>query len=366
MKVKSMMILLAAVIMLLALGQAKAGPQLQGTAAPTVEATVAATAAATADPLGGATTFAKADKATTVTMMLDWTPNTNHLGIYVAQALGYYQAANLTVEVQPYGGTGPAAEQLVASGKAQFGVSYEEQATYSREDNVPIVSVAAILQHNTSGFASLHDKHPLKTPADLAGLRYGAFGSQVEKPFLTILTQCAGANADTIQFIDVGSAEPFPLMEKDRIDFVWLFYAWDGIRAKQQGLNVDFLMLKDYTKCVPDYYTPLLITNEDMIKNQPNVVKAFVQATARGYAYAIQHPDEAADILIKAVPDLDAKLVKESAEWLAAEFQAEAPRWGEQKAEIWQGFSDFLVKNGALKTPIDVKAAFTNDFLPGQ
>ncbi len=360
-------VIILTIIVVLVSTSGQATDAQQATAAATVSSTAAATMAATAaaDPLGGATTFAKADNPTKVTLMLDWTPNTNHLGVYVAQAKSFYQDANLTVDIQQPGDV--QVEQIVGTGKAQFGISYEEQATYSRAANVPVVSVAAIIQHNTSGFAALHDKHPLKTPADLAGLRYGAFGSPIEKPMLDILMKCTSSKgADSIQFIDIGFTEPLPLMDKDRIDFVWLFYAWDGIRANEQGYKLDFLMLWDYKQCVPDYYTPLLITNEDMIKNQPDVVKAFVQATARGYAFAIQHPDDAADLLLKAAPDLDAKLVKESAEWLAPQYQADAPRWGEQRADVWQGFSDFLLKNGALKSAIDVKAAFSDDFLPGQ
>ncbi len=222
--------------------------------------TALSTQAATADPLGGATTFAKANSLTDLTLMLDYTPNTNHLGIYVAQALGYYKDANLNVDIQQPGDI--SVEQIVGTGKAQFGVSFQDQTTFSRvNDKLPIVSVAAIVQHDTSAFAALHDKHPLKTPADLAGLRYGSFDSPIEKPTLTILTQCFKATVNNIPFIPIGQDEPFPLMEKDRIDFVWLFYAWDGIRAKQQGLNVDFLMLKDYPQCVPDYYTPVLIAN---------------------------------------------------------------------------------------------------------
>src|SRR5258708_8827906 len=102
-----------------------------------------------------------------------------------------------------------------------------------------------------------------------------------------------------------------------------------------------------------------------MIKNQPVVVRAFVQATAAGYACAIAHPDESAEMLIKADTDLDANLVTQSARWLASQYQADAPRWGQQTAEVWQRFADFLVKNGALKSAIDVKGAFSNDFLPG-
>ncbi len=344
----------AIVVMMIALSSA---PATQ-VAASTAQATASATQAATQSPP------ATASVPTNVNIILDYTPNTNHNGIYVAQAKGFYKDANLNVTIQQNDGS-VQAEQVVATGKAEFGVSYQEQATYSRADGVPIVSIAAIIQHNTSGFAAMHDKHPLKTPADLAGLRYGAFGSEVEKPMLDILTKCAGASADKIEFVNIGFTDPLPLMEKDRIDFVWLFYAWDGLRAKQQNTPLDFIMLHDYVKCVPDYYTPLLITNEDMIKKQPDVVRAFTQATARGYVYSIQHPDEASDILLKTAPELDPKLVKESSQWLADQFQADAPRWGEQKTEIWQGFTDFLVKNGALKTPIDVKTAFTNDFLAG-
>lgn len=340
-------------------GRAQATGALQATAAPTMAATGG-------DPLGGATTFAKADKPTSVTVLLDYTPNTNHLGIYVAKAKGFYDEANLNVDIQQPGDI--QVEQIVATGKAQFGVSYSEQLTYSRASDVPIVSIAAVIQHNTSGFAAMHDKHPLKTPADLVGLTYGAFGSPIEKPMIDSLLKCAGVDDSIkpIEYINIGFSEPFPLMAKDRIDFVWLFYAWDGIRAKQQNIKLDFLMLDEYTNCVPDYYTPILITNEAMIKAQPDVVRAFVQATARGYAYAIQNPDDAAAILLKAAPDLDAALVKESAEWLAPQFQADGPRWGQQRLDIWQNYVNFVLKNNAIEKPIDPAAAFTNDFLPGK
>jgi len=318
----------------------------------------------TADPLGGATTFATLDQLTPVTLALDYTPNTNHLGIYAAQALGYYTAANLTVAIQQAGDILP--EQLVGAGKAQFGISFQDQETFAIASGQPIVSIAAIIQHNTSAFAALHTQHPLKTPADLAGLRYGSFDSPIEKPTFALLAQCYKFDANSVQFVDMGSTgEPFPLMTKDRIDFSWIFYGWDGIRAQQQGLNLDFLYFKDYFNCIPDYYTPVLISSADEIRQHPAVVKAFTQATARGYAYAIQHPAEAAALLLQANPDLDPQLVKASAAWLAPQFQADAPRWGQQKRSIWQAYTDFLVQSKALDKPIDVQAAFTNDYLPG-
>jgi ABC-type nitrate/sulfonate/bicarbonate transport system substrate-binding protein len=316
------------------------------------------------DPLGGATEFAKAGEPTDVTLILDWTPNTNHTGFYVAQALGYYEEANLTVSIQEP--TDLLVETVVTSGAAQFGVGYQEFATYALADGAPIVSLAAIIQHNTSGFVSLHDQDPIVRPADMAGKRYGGFGQpDLENAVLNALLTCDGAEAGSIEYIDVGYADPIPLMDRDRFDLTWMYYAWTGIDAELRGVDLDTVMLMDYADCVPDYYTPILITSQEMIDENPDVVAAFVQATARGYAYTIENPDEAAQMLIDAVPEIDPDLVRTSAEWLAPQYQADAPRWGQQSVEVWQGFSDFLVQNGILDEGIDAEAAFTNEFLPG-
>lgn len=338
---------------------AAAPAQSQGTPTATPQATPA-------DPLGGATEFAKAPQPTDVTIMLDWTPNTNHLGLYVAQAKGFYEEANLNVTIQPAGDISP--DQVVVTGRAQFGISYQEGLSYSRASGLPLISLAAIIQHNTSGFASLADRHPLRSPADLVGLRYGGYGSAIEKPIIDALIACVGKDpaTDSVQVIDIGFVEPWPLMAQDRIDFVWLFYAWDGLRAQQQGLNVSFLMLRDYPDCVPDFYTPILMASEEWVAQNPEVTRAFVQATARGYAAAIQDPAGAAEILLAAAPDLDATLVKASAEWLAGQFQADAPRWGEQRLEVWQAFTEFMRESGAVQGEFDPARAFTNDYLPGE
>jgi len=319
----------------------------------------------TRDPLGGATEFARADERTAVTLMLDWTPNTNHTGFYVAQALGYYDEANLDVTIQEP--TDLLVEAVVTSGAAQFGVGYQEFVTYALADGMPIVSIAAIIQHDTSGFVTLHDEDPISRPADLAGLRYGGFGMpDLETAIINTLLVCDGGEPDSFEYIDVGYVDGFELMARDRIDFVWMYFGWTGIEGELRGLDLDTIMLMDHLDCIPDYYTPILITSQQMIDEQPDVVAAFVQATARGFAYAIEHPADAADILIAAAPEVDPDLIRASAEWLAAQYQADAPRWGQQALEVWQGFSDFLVENGILAEGIDAEAAFTNAFLPGE
>ncbi|MBI5930715.1 MAG: ABC transporter substrate-binding protein [Chloroflexi bacterium] len=319
---------------------------------------------ATPDPLGGATEFAKADERTSVKLMLDWTPNTNHTGFYVAQALGYYDEANLDVEIiEP---VDTLVEAALDAGIVEFGVGFQDFTTYALVDGSEVISVAAIIQHNTSAFATIAANHPVDGPADLAALTYGGFSQpDLENAILARLLECNGATWDDSHYVDIGYSDPIELMNAERVDFSWIFYGWQGIQAQVDGTELDAVMFQDYLDCVPDYYTPILLTTQTMIDEQPDVVAAFVQATARGYAYAIENPDAAAQILLDAVPELDADLVTQSAEWLANQYMADAPRWGQQNAEVWQGFTDFLIENGIIEGPFDTSSVFTNDFLPG-
>lgn len=316
------------------------------------------------DPLGGATEFAKAEERTSVILMLDWTPNTNHTGLYVAQSMGYYDEANLDVEiVEP---VDILVEAALDAGIVEFGVGFQDFTTYALVDGSEVVSVAAIIQHNTSAFATIAAKNTIENPADLAPLMYGGFSQpDLENAMLSRLLECNGAIWDKSHYLDVGYTDPIELMNTERIDFSWIFYGWQGIQAEVAGTELDTVMLQDYLDCVPDYYTPILLTSQTMIDENPDVVAAFVQATARGYAYAIENSTEAAAILLEAVPELDADLVNTSAEWLADQYMADAPRWGQQSAEVWQDFTDFLIENGIIEGPFDTSEVFTNEFLPG-
>ena len=297
---------------------------------------------------------------TDVTVILDWVPNTNHTGLFVAQEKGWFEENGLTVNIIQPGEAG--VEQAVASGSAEFGVSYQEAVTMARAEDVPIVSIAAVIQHNTSGFASRAEVG-IEGPADFEGKTYGSFGSPVEKPILDLLMSCADADGDQVEFIDTGYADFLSITERD-VDFAWIFYGWDGINAENKGIDLNVVMLNEWQECVPDYYTPVLITNETLISEQPDIAAAFMAATARGYNFAIENPDEAADILLAAAPESDTELVKASQEWLAEQYQADAPQWGVQSEEVWQRYSDWLAGQGILAKTIDGATAFTNEFLP--
>lgn len=294
-----------------------------------------------------------------VTVVLDWTPNTNHTGLYAAKDKGYFKEEGLDVEIIMPGEAG--ADQLTASGKADFGVSYQESITEARVQGVPLVSIAAVIQHNTSGFASPAEKN-IKSPKDFEGKTYGGWGAPVEKSVIDSLMKKENANIDKVSIVNMGDADFFTAVKRD-IDFAWIYYGWTGVEAELRGEKINMVYLTDYSEKL-DYYTPVLATSEKMIADDPDTVKAFVKAAARGYEFAIDQPGEAADILLKNAPDLDSELVKKSQEWLSPRYQDDASRWGEQKLEVWENYADWMHENGLLDKELDAGKAFTNDFLP--
>lgn len=296
---------------------------------------------------------------TKVTVLLEWTPNTNHTGLYVAQAKGYYAEQGLEVELIQAGEAGTV--QPVATNNAEFGVSIQEEVTQARVKNIPVVSIGAIIQHNTSGFAAPVEKG-IRTPKDFEGKVYGGWGSNEERAVIESVMEQAGADVNKLEFLNIGTTDFFTAVQRD-IDFAWIFYGWTGIEAELRNMEIDMIYLKDLSEDL-DYYTPLLITSEKLINEQPDLVRAFMTATSQGYEFAIANPDEAAQILIDAEPDLNEELVKESQKWLSGQYQADAPRWGEQKREVWVRYAEWMKKHGLLEGEFNADEAFTNEFLP--
>ncbi|WP_370295527.1 ABC transporter substrate-binding protein [Rossellomorea marisflavi] len=301
------------------------------------------------------------EKLKKVSVVLDWTPNTNHTGLYVAKEKGYFEKQGLDVDIIMPGEAG--ADQLVASGKADFGVGYQEGVTQARVQDVPIVSIAAIIQHNTSGFAAPKNKEITK-PEDFEGKTYGGWGSPVEEAVMSSIMKQEGADVKKVNFVNMGDTDFFTAVKRD-IDFAWIFYGWTGIEAELRGEELDMMYVKDYSDKL-DYYTPVLTTSESRIEDDPDTVKAFLKAATEGYEYSIEHPDEAGKILLKETPDLDEELVMKSQEWLAPKYKDDAERWGEQKAEVWKNYADWMFDNGLLDKKLDSQKAYTNEFLPGE
>lgn len=299
-----------------------------------------------------------------ITVVLDWTPNTNHTGIFVAEAKGYFEEAGLSVEVvQP---PEDGAVTLVASGKAQFGVSFQDSLApaYVGDSPMPVTAVAAVIQHNTSGIVSRAGEG-MDTPKGLEGKKYATWDLDVEKATIRDVMAADGGNFDLVELIPSTVTDEVSALQSGSVDAIWIFYGWAGIACEVAKLPIDYFEFADIDP-VFDYYTPVIIGGDAWLAEHPETAKAFLSALSKGYTYAAEHPKEAADILMEAAPELQAnkELVYASQEYLASEYIADASRWGEFDAERWAAFFTWLNDNGLLEEPIDPNIGFTNAYLP--
>ena len=293
------------------------------------------------------------------TVILDWTPNTNHSGLYVALEKGYYEEEGLDLNIiQPSEGS---SNVLIATNQGDFGVSYQEDLTFAlaTDDPLPIKAIAAIIQENTSGFASVKDKG-IKSPKDFEGKTYGGWGSPSEKAILKTVMEAEGADFDKVSIVDVGESDF--LASSSPIDIVWIFEGWTGIEAEIQGIDLNYTPVKDLDENL-DYYTPILTTNNQIIEENPEKVRKFLKATSKGYNFAIENPEETADILLKHAPELDAELVHKSQKFLANEYSKNSEKWGLMDAAVWENYTDFLIENDLLENEINLEDVWTNEFL---
>lgn len=296
-----------------------------------------------------------------ITVLLDWIPNTNHTGMYVAKEKGYYAEEGFSVDIiQPSEG---GSATLIATGQGEFGISYQEQVTYARttKEPLPIKAIAAIIQHNTSGFASPVEKG-IKKPKDFEGKKYGGWGSPMETAMIKALMEKDGGDFSKTKIIDIGAIDFFTSVKK-YVDYTWIYYGWDGVAAKLKNFPINFILLQDFDSEL-DFYTPVIIANENLINDDPDLVRRFLRATGRGYEFCMENPEEAAEALLKNAPETDEEIAIASQKYLASEYQSDAKRWGEMKKEIWHNYSHWMYERKLIEQELDVDEAFTNEFLP--
>lgn len=308
---------------------------------------------------GGGETADSADGLKEVTLVLDYVPNTNHTGFYVAQELGYYEAQGLNVNIIEPGDND--STTLCAVGKAEFAVTYQENVTYARTaaEPLPIRAIATIIQHNTSGFVT-DAAAGIESPKDFEGKVYAGWQAPSEAAVLEAVMK--KYDADFSKLTMVGAVGSGLGSMTNGIDIQWEFEGWSVINDRMQGYDVKYVPVKDLDERL-DYYTPVIITSERMIANDPETVRAFMAATKQGYEYAIEHPEESAEILGKVIPETDGEFLKESQKFLSAQYSLDSDVWGLMKDEVWDNYTGFMYEYGLIDKNIAAAEQYTNEFI---
>ena len=297
-----------------------------------------------------------------VTLMLNWTPNAHHAGIYTAQQQGWYDEAGIDLTIVEPADAG--VETAVASGAADIGMAQAESLLPARASGVPVVSVATVLPVNDSSLFSLADD-AITRPRDLEGTRYGGFGGALETEIISALMRCDDADPATVEFVTLGNVDYLAGMDADQFDTAWVFSGWDALRAQQvAGVDVNEIRFADWADCIPNWYTPLFLAAESTLAEDADLVSDFLAVTSRGYEQAVDDPASAAAALTEAVPELDPSLVDPAVAYYAPLFVGDSGVWGEQDAQTWTQFADFLTSAQVVADPVDATTAFTNEYLP--
>lgn len=231
---------------------------------------------------------------TPVTIALDWTLNTNHVGLVVARDKGFYADAGLEVEILPFSDTSSAA--LLAAGAADFGYLTSLGFLSARAGGADLTALWATTQHETGRLVYNSDNAAITRPADLSGKTYAGFGSAWETALIATMIRNDGGEPswDTVT-LGTGAYEA---LAAGAVDFTLEVATWEGVNGALLGRRQSSFAYADYG--IPDQQNGYIATRGETLAAHPDLVADFMRATQAGYAWAADHPDAAAEMLIAA------------------------------------------------------------------
>jgi putative hydroxymethylpyrimidine transport system substrate-binding protein len=289
-------------------------------------------------------------------LALEWLLNPDHLPLVVAKEAGYFLEEGLQLSILIP--TVPEESvELVAAGKADFGTGEQTNLIRARADGAPLVSIGPLLAHTVVCLMYLKDG-PIHGLADLRRRRVGWPGLAIDLPILGTMLEAAGLTFDDITPVNVGFGLTDALLTGKADAVFGAFINYEQVEAESRGAAVDFVSPTEYQ--VPELYQLVLMTSDGMLRAEPEKVRRFVKAYARGLSYMHEHPDEALGLYLKGHPMADPTLS-------ARTFHATLPffpatPW--QERERWDAVRDWLFGRGVLKRKISTGSLFTNALLP--
>jgi putative hydroxymethylpyrimidine transport system substrate-binding protein len=299
-----------------------------------------------------------------LTLMLDYLPNPDHVGLYMALADGAFARAGLDVEVQTP--SDPAAPlKLVQAGKADLAISYEPELLIARDKGAQLVSVGAIAQVPLTALMSL--ERGFDSVRDLRDGRVGTAGIPYQSAYLQTILQRAGVPVDSVKETNVGFNLVPAMLSKRVTATLGAFWNVEGVQLRRAGKRPHVIRMEDVG--VPTYDELILVARKDTLAERGDDVRALVQALARGYEAARADPAAATDALVEAAPDLDARFALASVKAsLPAFFPADGSKpWGWQDPKAWDAYGTWMFEHDLLGVrPNAGGTAITNEFLAGQ
>lgn len=297
-----------------------------------------------------------------LTLWLDWYPTTDHAGIYVALAKGFYAREGLDVSARIPSGAADAT-QLLAHGTGDIGISYEPTVLLARAQGIPIMATAAIVQRPLNAVLTLASSGIVR-PRQLQGHTVGLAGDPSDYTDLKAVVSYDGGDYARVKKVVVNYALLQGLLAKKVDAIIGAYWSWEALQADQGGHPVNVMRLDRLG--VPSYNELVFVTGPSQLAHEPAALRAFLRATFKGYAYAAAHQDEATSILLRAPGVLSTSrgLIHQSLSLIAPLFKDAHGRYGTMDQHQWQAYADWMVAKGLIAAHLDAGQALTLALLP--
>lgn len=293
-------------------------------------------------------------------LALDWYPNANHAGLYLALERDLFGAAGLAAEI--YTPSDPTVVlQTVGAGQDTFGISYQTDVLLARAQGVPVVSIAALVQHPLLGIMSLASAG-ITRPADLAGKRVGYPGIPSQEAFLATMLEADGASFADVELVNVGFDLVPAAISGQLAGVMGAYWTHETILAEREGHQVTMLRVEEWG--VPDYYELVLVASEDTVANRADLVASFLAVVSEGYAAAKAEPEAALDALEAASGDVVRDVEAEGLALLGPEWFDGSTPFGHQDPARWAAYAAWMAERDLIPADLDASAAFVADLFP--
>lgn len=311
--------------------------------------------------------------STRIRLALDWTPNTNHTGFYVALAKGAYKEAGLDVEIstpEPDNYQVTPAKKVV-QGDAELAITPSESIISYQTNGVPLVAVAAVLARDASAIVTLKQSG-IDRPQQLDGKVYASYSARYEDDIVRQMIQNDGGRGNFVSH-KPDRLDIWKTLLTNEADATWIFLPWEGVEADLQSIDLNHFLLDDYE--IPYGYSPVLTAHRGWADQNADALHRFLEATTNGFRFAVDNPDEAARILADTAkhPTLKDRNFLEQSQQMASGYYLDGDwQWGYMHRNVWSSFVNWLIRNRLLTNAegepiqqLDVDTLFTNEFLTG-
>jgi putative hydroxymethylpyrimidine transport system substrate-binding protein len=289
------------------------------------------------------------------TLILDFTPNAAHAGIYAALEEGLYTDSGVDLEVREPSSSSDA-PKLLEAGRADFAILDIHDLAIARDSGFDVVAVAPIVQAPLAAVIA-GDGDAIRRPRDLEGGTVGVTGLPSDDAVLDSVLEADGADPSAVARVTIGF-EAVSTLAAGRVDAATAFWNVEGLALRRRGLETREFRVDDYG--APRYPELVLVTTRALLEDDPGLVEAVVGATVQGYETAARTPSAALDSLLASVDGLDAGEQTAQLEELDPALRPA----GVLDTRILEAWARWDAEHGIVERPPDVDAAFDARFLP--